>query len=949
MPRPKRHRSKILDQVGAVTVKTPYQHLVQLGRARFGFAPVEAEEVAHRAEAVLASLVERADNHVLFAAQASHRKGDVSTVEVCLSPFAYEDLELLGEFGLATMQLGRLARLVEEAEDQGGLLTRDDLGLLTAITVRSIGVRLGALCDQGLRLVIAGASQRRRGGMRRQAEAMRRVLAGQAPDVVRRELAIAASSWTRIRFQFARLATVKRAWAKTAAALGVAAGLAVDYRTVAAEAVGSEALTRLLAEFSHPTAARGGSGGPEADFARELRTEHGLSPAAARALCAELGRLAEQTTGERAAGAVVFWAVAATEPAGRPLCDCELVPVTLDLVHPDDGDVWQRHATRALKWTRVLRLSGQAWVQGAYLSQADLAFLMGVDVGVIGRLVSAHPTVVLPTRGNMADMGPGLTHAQKIVRLFLEGYTETEIKARTGHTYASIERYLLTFAKVVLLTERGLPAPLIRRTIGCSTKLVASYLALYAQFDKPDYAWALMAVRRLGEAHPRPRRTPGPRREARKKGVSSSGGPAVSARPGVRHYAPLPQKTLVGTARAELALRFDLSEDSWLAEEACRRFDTAMSAWEQTHGVRRLRPGELLVRHHDQLVALPLLTEDWAQALAAQASFKVHKPRVLAEAARRLDAVSADATGDDVARYLDRRALLPRYCPGGLPDGRIPKGAGLVDPAAVGARPRTVPREVDVPAQVASSLTGFLGKQAGVAPARGRAMLRELARLRAWCCPSFDEVIPGQVAWLAGSVTKHKRPGLQLARRIQVPVILTLFTDGELAARPQSWPELNELHMHQAARMAVEAWRQGGLLPTVEFELLFLRSSTVFVKLLRAYMQRYQVILPTPGTILDAGRCMTHKDIVIRLHLEGLFTAEIARRIYHTPEAVDAYLKVFHAVLILYLYDIPPELMSRVTGKGLDLIGQHLALVEEHFPDPRSIKEHLRAHGVAIP
>jgi hypothetical protein len=370
--------------------------------------------------------------------------------------------------------MGRLARLVEEAEDQDGLLSRDDLGLLAAITVRSIGVRLGALCDEGVRLVIAGASGRRRGGLRRQAEAVRRVLAGQAPEVVRRELAIAASSWTRIRFDFARLAATKRGRAARAAALGVGPALAADYQAVAAEAAGSEALARLVAEFAQPVPAKSRSAGVEADFARELRAEHGLSPAAARALCAELRRLATEATGERAAGAVVFWAVAATEPAGRPLADCELVPVTLELVHPDDSGVWERHATRALKWARVLRLSGQAWVQGAHLSQGDLAFLVGVDVGVIGRLVAAHPTVVLPTRGNMADMGPGLTHAQKIVRLYLEGYTETEIKARTGHTYASIERYLLTFAKVVLLTERGLPAALIRRTIGCSSKLVAS-------------------------------------------------------------------------------------------------------------------------------------------------------------------------------------------------------------------------------------------------------------------------------------------------------------------------------------------------------------------------------------------------------------------------------------------------------------------------------------------
>jgi len=54
---------------------------------------------------------------------------------------------------------------------------------------------------------------------------------------------------------------------------------------------------------------------------------------------------------------VVFWAVAATEPAGRPLADCELVPVTLELVDPDDSGVWERHATRALKSTRGYKIA----------------------------------------------------------------------------------------------------------------------------------------------------------------------------------------------------------------------------------------------------------------------------------------------------------------------------------------------------------------------------------------------------------------------------------------------------------------------------------------------------------------------------------------------------------------------------------------------------------------
>ncbi|WP_407650045.1 DUF1670 domain-containing protein [Desulfofundulus luciae] len=32
-----------------------------------------------------------------------------------------------------------------------------------------------------------------------------------------------------------------------------------------------------------------------------------------------------------------------------------------------------------------------------------------------------HDRIVLPTRGNIADMGPGQTHAAKIIELYLLG------------------------------------------------------------------------------------------------------------------------------------------------------------------------------------------------------------------------------------------------------------------------------------------------------------------------------------------------------------------------------------------------------------------------------------------------------------------------------------------------------------------------------------------------
>jgi hypothetical protein len=41
------------------------------------------------------------------------------------------------------------------------------------------------------------------------------------------------------------------------------------------------------------------------------------------------------------------------------------------------------------------------------------------------------------------------------------------------------------------------------------------------------------------------------------------------------------------------------------------------------------------------------------------------------------------------------------------------------------------------------------------------------------------------------------------------------------------------------------------------------------------------------------GRTLTHKTIVIEMALSGMSTQQIARRIFHTPEAVDQYLRLF--------------------------------------------------------
>ena len=86
------------------------------------------------------------------------------------------------------------------------------------------------------------------------------------------------------------------------------------------------------------------------------------------------------------------------------------------------------------------------------------------------------------------------------------GYTETEIVRRTGHSYDSVERYLLDFSKVVYLIEQGLPLPAIRKTTDFSKRLVEKYHSLYQKYKVKDYEFAMAKIRRFAMAHPPTRR-----------------------------------------------------------------------------------------------------------------------------------------------------------------------------------------------------------------------------------------------------------------------------------------------------------------------------------------------------------------------------------------------------------------------------------------------------------
>jgi hypothetical protein len=93
----------------------------------------------------------------------------------------------------------------------------------------------------------------------------------------------------------------------------------------------------------------------------------------------------------------------------------------------------------------------------------------------------------VPTRGTIQDIGPGVTHKSKIVKLWLEGFEYTDIERRTGHSGTSVQRYISGFTKAIRFHTKGYSLPEIRGFTDMSERLIKDYLNLYEEFkDKPE-------------------------------------------------------------------------------------------------------------------------------------------------------------------------------------------------------------------------------------------------------------------------------------------------------------------------------------------------------------------------------------------------------------------------------------------------------------------------------
>jgi len=425
-------------------------------------------------------------------------------------------------------------------------------------------------------------------------------------------------------------------------------------------------------------------------------------------------------------------------------------------------------------------------------------------------------------------------------------------------------------------------------------------------------------------------------------------------------YRPLVERTLVNYQVQYLARRYDFGKESLVARLLVEEINRRMEETESVLGIERVRPFELYVQKAQNQARLPLFHPEYLEPILGGGDFSMARNLVLKSCLQNYRRGFPGSSRTDLLRIIDPWSLVRRKGPSRYIDQLCQATMPYSKTDAISwgrmidqINPRLPTDRLQAPdllapGRVLKELAEFVAAEAGLGRVVARQLVEEVIALRNICCPRTKELKPYEMPLIVTHVSARLSEDVSTRFRQLAPVIITVWKPEELDRQPDTVPGFLAQLKRRIVRVCFEAYRQNGLLTLMELQWIFQLSSARISELIRSVQREHNLVVPTPGTILDAGRSMTHKDVIVSLHLQGYTVKDIARMTHHSPRAVDNYVGTFEAVLILYLFGVPPELMARLLKKGISLINEHLKLVREYYRDHQEIKEYLASQGVKI-
>lgn len=221
-------------------------------------------------------------------------------------------------------------------------------------------------------------------------------------------------------------------------------------------------------------------------FVETLQWEFELSPRESRGVYDVVEELFLKQASLRD-GQIRYVAVRADAVSGPSMSELKKITVILTRDEPGDIEVEFGLGRRGVRKVKLLRMTEEAYDQGALLTQEDVGKILGVSSRTIRRDVAElmRTPVKLYLRGIQRDIGRGISHKIWIVGLYLEWKTYSEIANITGHSVGSIKTYLHDFSRVLMARERGIGSvEEIGYYIGRTRRLVKEYMELIERAER---------------------------------------------------------------------------------------------------------------------------------------------------------------------------------------------------------------------------------------------------------------------------------------------------------------------------------------------------------------------------------------------------------------------------------------------------------------------------------
>lgn len=204
-------------------------------------------------------------------------------------------------------------------------------------------------------------------------------------------------------------------------------------------------------------------------------------------------------------GQMIWTALDLTEPPGKPLKACKQRRIILTHIQAkEDAEVRKIYGRSAKRQQQINRMAVEAQDQQALLTQEDLAEILDSDVRTIRRDIQQlrQRGILVPTRGQQKDIGPGVTHKVQAITLFLAEKEPVEIARAIKHSLTAVERYIDTFCRVVYCQRRFRNNLQTALVVGVSVHTVNTYLGLHTDAcADPAYRERLSQIEERGLAY----------------------------------------------------------------------------------------------------------------------------------------------------------------------------------------------------------------------------------------------------------------------------------------------------------------------------------------------------------------------------------------------------------------------------------------------------------------